>query len=144
VCDVVFPDCARNNIYLELRHGRGLGGAVGGRGRRTRKRVPREFATGLCQSRWPETSDTRRATIARPRPGPWDLVVKKGSRSFSRAEAGIPGPSSSTVMVQTPSDWDAWIWMRPVEETASRELTSRLERMSLRASWPMATESDAG
>src|SRR5260370_3599311 len=79
----------------------------------TSNRVPCPFCAGLSQSILPPNSATRRATIARPNPVPCDLVVKNGCRIFSRSAPGIPGPSSSTASVQTPSSAAADIITRP-------------------------------
>ncbi len=44
----------------------------------------------------PPWSEMMRSTMVRPRPLPWVLVVKPGTKSCSRSSAESPGPSSLT------------------------------------------------
>src|ERR1041384_565326 len=44
----------------------------------------------------PPWSSTTRRTIARPRPVPWVLPVKNGSKILSRSSSATPGPRSAT------------------------------------------------
>ena len=83
-------------LAARRRRGEGLGG-LGGRGRRTVKRVP--LPGSLSTRMWPPLWWTMPWTVARPRPVPLprSLVVKNGSKRCSSTSGGMPVPVSPTV-----------------------------------------------
>ena len=66
-------------------------------GQRNDKSVAPSFSLASNSSR-PPWSSMMRVAMLRPRPVPSSLVLKKGWKTLSRTDSGMPGPVSLTRM----------------------------------------------
>src|SRR4051794_15538005 len=102
--------------------------AVSSKGSQTWKTVPSGPLSKEIEPRWRSSMMRRQVSRPSPLPLPTALVVKNGSKMWSRLPSGIPGPSSPTstfaqspsrlvrivIVPVSPSAWIA-LWIRFVQ-----------------------------